>query len=53
MCNNKDFKRKRNPLVNELIQKIINGQKTYKCKKCNRIFLEEKNIVSILMDAAK
>jgi len=42
MCNNKDFKRKRNPLVNELIQKIINGQKTYKCKKCNRIFLEEK-----------
>ena len=42
MCNNKFFRRKKNPLVNELIQKIINGQRTYKCKKCNRIFLEEK-----------
>ena len=42
MCNNKNFLRKKNPLVNELIQKIINGQRTYKCKKCNRIFLEEK-----------
>ena len=42
MCNNQNFKRRKNPLVNELIQKIIKGQRTYKCKKCNRVFLEEK-----------
>ena len=45
MCNNKNFKPKKNPLVNELIQKIINGQRTYKCKKCNRVFLEEKKYI--------
>ena len=48
MCNNKYFRRKKNPLVNELIRKIINGQRTYKCKKCNRIFLEEKKYIEHL-----
>ena len=42
MCNKKYFRPKKNNSVNELIQKVINGRRTYKCKKCNRIFLEEK-----------
>ena len=42
MCNKKYFVTKKNDSVNELIQKVINGRRTYKCKKCNRIFLEEK-----------
>lgn len=41
MCNNKYFRRKKNPQLDEVISKIINGQKSYKCKKCNRVFLEE------------
>ena len=42
MCNKKYFRPLKNNSVNELIQKVINGRRTYKCKKCNRIFLEEK-----------
>ena len=42
MCGEKCFRPKKNNSVNELIQKVINGRRTYKCKKCNRIFLEEK-----------
>ena len=41
MCNKKYFRPLKNNSVNELIQKVINGRRTYKCKKCNRIFLEE------------
>ena len=53
MCNNKNFRRKKNPLVNELIQKIINGQRTYKCKKCNRVFLEETKYTEHLNGCSK
>jgi uncharacterized C2H2 Zn-finger protein len=53
MCNNKNFRRKKNPQVNELIQKIINGQRTYKCKKCNRVFLEEKKYSDHLTGCSK
>jgi hypothetical protein len=42
MCNKKYFRPKKNNSVNELIQKVIHGRRTYKCKKCNRIFLEER-----------
>ena len=45
MCNKKYFWPKKNNSVNELIQKVINGRRTYKCKKCNRIFLEEKKYI--------
>ena len=53
MCNNKNFRRKKNPQVNELIQKIIKGQRTYKCKKCNRVFLEEKKYSDHLTGCSK
>ena len=36
MCNKKYFRPLKNNSVNELIQKVINGRRTYKCKKCNR-----------------
>ena len=42
MCNKKYFRPKKNNSVNELIQKVIHGRRTFKCKKCSRIFLEEK-----------
>ena len=45
MCNKRYFRPKKNNSVNELIQKVMNGRRTFKCKKCNRIFLEEKKYI--------
>ena len=43
MCKKDGFIREKNISVDQLIQKALAGKRTYKCQKCNRIFLDNNN----------